>query len=106
MPRLTAGVYRILAERENVTLIHGYRERTCRIVLLCKQGVYTVDAVLWRVIHPTVIGLVCPSEIYCVHISGDNGFNLYPVSTRATTIRAMQDDTVIDYFNGGCGTGL
>jgi hypothetical protein len=94
----TTGVYRILAERENVTLLNGYRERTCRIVLLCKQGVYTVNAVLWWVIHPTIIGLICPIEIYCVHIGGDCGLYLYPVRTRATTIGTMQNDGVVDYF--------
>ena len=102
----TAGVSRILTEREHIALLNGYRPSACRIVLLCKQGVYAVDAVLWRVIYPTIIGLICPGEIYCAHIRGDCGFNFYPVRTRATTIRTMQDDGVVNYFNGGCGTGL
>jgi hypothetical protein len=97
----TTGVNRILAEREHITLIHGYRQRTCRIVLLCKQGVYAVNAVLWRVIHPTIIGLILPSEIYCVHIGRDCGLNLHPMSsTRTPTlIWAMQDDRVVNYFD-------
>jgi hypothetical protein len=95
----TAGIYRILTEREDVTLVDGYRHLTSRIVLLCNQGVYTVDAVLWWVIHPTIIGLICPSEIYCVHIRRDGGFNLDPVSTTApTTVRTMQDDVVVYNF--------
>jgi len=99
MTWLAAGVYRVLPERKNVTLVNGYRQRTSRIVLLCKQGVCTVYCVLWRVVPPTIIGLVCPSEINCVYICGDCGFNLYPVSTRATTIRAMQNNGVINYFD-------
>ena len=100
MTWLTAGVYRVLPERENVTLVDGYGERTCRVVLLCKQGVYTVNAVLWRVIHPTIIGLICPREIYCVHIGGDCGLNLDPMSsTRTPTlVRTMQDDGVVYDF--------
>jgi hypothetical protein len=97
----TTGIYRILAEREHITLIDGHRERTCRIVLLCKQGVYAVDAVLWRVIHPTISCLICPSEIYCVYIGGNCGLNLHPMSSTGTPtlIWAMQNDGVIDYFN-------
>ena len=97
----TTGIYRILTEREHIALIHRYRQRTCRIVLLCNQGVYAVDAVLWRVIHPTVSCLVCPSEIYCVYICGDCGLNLHPMSsTRTPTlIGAMQNDGVIYYFD-------
>ena len=91
------GIYRILTKREDVTLLNGYRERTCRIVLLCKQGVYTVNAVLRWVIHPTIIGLVCPSEIYCVHICGACGFNFHPMRLTGTSalIGAMQDDGVV-----------
>ena len=97
----TTGIYRILAEREHITLIYGYRHLACRVVLLCKQGVYAVNAVLWRVIHPTIIGLVCPSEIYCVYICGDCGLNLHPMSsTRTPTIiRTMQDDGVVYDFD-------
>ena len=97
----TAGVGRILAEREHITLIHGYRQLACRIVLLCKQGVYAVDAVLRWVVHPTIVGLICPSEIYCVYICGDCGLNLHPMSsTRTPTlIGAMQNDGVIYYFD-------
>ena len=97
----TAGIYRILAEREHITLIDGYRQRTCRIVLLCKQGVYAVDAVLWRVIHPTISCLIRPSEIYCVYIGGDCSLNLYPMgSTRTSTlVGTMQDDGVVYDFD-------
>ena len=100
MTWLTAGIYRVLPERENVTLIHGYRQRTCRVVLLCKQGVYAVDAVLRWVVHPTIGRLICPSEIYCVHIRGDCSLNLYPMSSTGTPalIGAMQDDGVVYDF--------
>ena len=97
----TTGIYRILTEREHITLIHGYRQLTCRIVLLCNQGVYVVDAVLWRVIHPTISRLICPSEIYCVYIGGDCSLNLHPMSSTGTPalIWAMQDDRVVYYFD-------
>jgi hypothetical protein len=97
----TAGIYRILTEREDVTLIDGYRQLACRIVLLCNQGVYAVDAVLWRVIHPTIRRLVCPSEIYCVYICGDCGFNFHPMRLTGTStlIWAMQDDRVVYDFD-------
>jgi hypothetical protein len=97
----TAGVGRILAEREDVTLIHGYRQFTRRIVLLCKQGVYAVDAVLWRVIHPTISRLICPSEIYCVYIGGDCSLNLHPMSSTGTPalIWAMQNNRVVNDFD-------
>ena len=101
MPWRTAGIYRILAEREHITLRHGYRQLACRIVLLCKQGVYAVNAVLRRVIHPTISRLICPSEIYCVYIGGDCGLNLHPMSsTRTTTlVGTMQNDGVIYDFD-------
>ena len=100
MPWRTAGVGRILAERKDVTLFNGYRERTCRIVLLCKQGVYAVDAVLWRVVHPTIIGLVCPSKIYCVYIRGDCGLNFHPMrlTCAPTLVGTMQDNGVVNNF--------
>ena len=98
MPWRTAGVSRILTEREHITLLDGHRLSACRIVLLCNQGVYAVDAVLWRVIIPTISCLICPSEIYCVHICGDCGLNFYPVRTRATTVGTMQDDGVVYDF--------
>jgi hypothetical protein len=97
----TTGVNRILTEREHITLIDGYGQFTCRIVLLCNQGVYVVDAVLWRVIHPTISRLICPSEIYCVHIGRDCGLNLHPMSSTGTPalIWAMQDDRVVYDFD-------
>jgi hypothetical protein len=97
----TTGVYRILTEREHITLGYGYRHLTSRIVLLCNQGVYAVDAVLWRVIHPTISRLVCPSEIYCVYIGGDCGLNLHPMSSTrtATLVGTMQDDGVVYDFD-------
>jgi hypothetical protein len=97
----TAGVSRILTEREHITLIHGYRQLACRVVLLCKQGVYAVNAVLWRVVIPAISRLVCPSEIYCVYIGGDCGLNLHPMSSTGTPtlIGAMQDDGVVYDFD-------
>ena len=97
----TAGVSRILTEREDVTLLNGYRKSACRVVLLCKHGVYTVDAILRRVVPCTIIGLVCPSEIYCVHIGGDCGFNFHPMRLTGTStlIGAMQDDGVVYDFD-------
>ena len=97
----TAGVYRILAECEHITLIHGYRQRACRIVLLCKQGVYAVDAVLRRVIHPTISRLICPLKIYCVYIGGDCSLNFHPMCSTGTStlIGAMQNDGVVNYFD-------
>jgi hypothetical protein len=97
----TTGIYRILTEREHITLLNGYRQLTCRIVLLCNQGVYAVDAILWRVIHPTISRLICPREIYCVYICGDCGFNFYPMSSTgtATLIGAMQNDGVVYDFD-------
>jgi hypothetical protein len=97
----TAGIYRILTEREHITLGYGYGQFACRIVLLCNQGVYVVNAVLWRVIHPTISRLVCPSEIYCVHIGGDCSLNLHPMSSTGTPalIWAMQDDRVVYDFD-------
>jgi hypothetical protein len=97
----TAGVYRILAESEHITLIHGYRHLTSRIVLLCNQGVYVVDAVLWRVIHPTISRLIFPLKIYCVYIGGDCSLNLHPMSsTRTPTlVGTMQDDGVVYDFD-------
>ena len=95
------GIYRILTEREHIALIHRYRQRTCRIVLLCNQGVYAVDAVLRWVIHPTINRLIRPREIYCVHICGDCSLNLHPMSsTRTPTlVGAMQDDRVVYDFD-------
>ncbi len=97
----TAGICRILTEREHITLVDGYGQFACRIVLLCKQGVYAVDAVLRRVIHPPISCLIRPSEIYCVYIGGDCGLNLHPMSsTRTSTlIGAMQDDCVVYDFD-------
>ena len=100
MPWRTAGVSRILTERKDVTLLNGYRQLTCCIVLLCNQGVYAVDAVLWRVVPCTIVGLVCPSEIYCVHICGDCSFNLDPMrlTCTPTLVWTMQDDGVVNDF--------
>jgi hypothetical protein len=97
----TAGIYRILAEREHITLLNGYRQLACRIVLLCNQGVYVVDAVLWRVIHPTIRRLIRPLKIYCVYIGGDCGLNLHPMSsTRTSTlVWSMQDNRVVYDFD-------
>ncbi len=97
----TTGVSRILAESEHITLVDGYRQLACRIVLLCKQGVYAVDAVLWRVVHPTISRLICPSEIYCVYIGRDCGLNLHPMSGTGTPtlVGTMQDDGVVNDFD-------
>ena len=97
----TAGVSRILAKREDVALVDGYRLGSCRVVLLCKQGVYAVDAVLRWVIYPTIRRLICPSEIYCVHICGDCSLNLHPMCRTGTPalIWAMQDDRVVNDFD-------
>ncbi len=97
----TAGVGRILAESEHITLIHGYRLGSCRIVLLCNQGVYAVNAVLRRVIHPTISCLICPSEIYCVYICGDCSLNLHPMSCTGTPtlVGTMQDNGVVYYLD-------
>ena len=97
----TTGIYRILTEREHITLRHGYRQLACRIVLLCNQGVYAVDAVLRWVIHPTISRLICPSEIYCVYIGGDCSLNLHPMSSTGTPalIGAMQNDGVVNDFD-------
>ncbi len=97
----TAGVSRVLTERENVAFIDGYRQLSCCIVLLCKQGVYAVDAVLWRVVIPAISRLICPSEIYCVYIGGNCGLNLHPMSSTGTPtlIWAMQDDGVVYDFD-------
>ncbi len=97
----TAGISRILSEREHITLGYGYRHLTSRVVLLRNQGVYAVDAVLWRVIIPTISRLICPSEIYCVYIGGDCGFNFHPMGSTGTPtlVGAMQDDRVVYYFD-------
>jgi hypothetical protein len=97
----TTGIYRILTEREHITFLNGYRQLACRIVLLCNQGVYAVDAVLRWVIHPTISRLIRPREIYCVYIGGDCSLNFYPMSSTrtATLIGAMQNDGVVYDFD-------
>ncbi len=90
-----------MTKREDVTLVHGYRLGSSRIVLLCDERVDAVDAVLRRVIHPTISRLICPSEIYCVYIGGDCSLNLHPMSSTGTPalIWAMQDDRVVYDFD-------
>jgi hypothetical protein len=101
MPRGATGISRVLTKREDVTLVHGYRLSSSRIVLLRDKRVYAVDSVLRRVIHPTIGRLIRPSEIHRVDISRDGGFNLYPMRCTGTSvlIGAMQGDGVVYYFD-------
>lgn len=100
MPRLAARISGVLTKREDIALVDRYRLGSCRIVLLCKQGVNAIDAVLRWVIHPTIVRLILPSEIYCVYICGNCGLNFDPMrlTSTPTIVRTMQDDGVIYDF--------
>ncbi len=101
MPRGATGICRVLTERENVTLVHGYRLGSSRIVLLRDERVGAVDSVLWRVIHPTIGRLIRPSEVHRVHISRNGGFNFYPMRCTGTSVLvgAVQGDGVVYNFD-------